>query len=288
MSTSDLLADFQGRFVADGVNDGEPLAGRIVMNREQLVLAGADERVHVPLEKIFDVAVGHVPSEVTKFFDDSLTIAWTRGEQRHVAVVEAGRDAVDGFSRVLYKALLNGTESAVVHPARQGGRVLDTPTTTATIRLEPGGVGFRGENAFTVDLSAVTGFEREKRTIADRSRPVLVVVHDEDGTDVESIVHVPNGRKLNVLGRYLRQELRKIVGELEDVAVNEEELQLLVGIHAAGGLADPGALLEDPGRADAVLARLREKELVVDGQDATSLTATGRVVVNQRLEDVNN
>ena len=285
---SDLLADFTARFVVDGVNAGQPVNGRIVMNREQLVLASDESRVSVPLGEVFDVTVGHVPSDVTKFFDDSVTVAWRTGDGQRVAVVEAGRDAVDQFATVLFKAELNGTKAAVVHPTRLGGRVLDTPATPARVALRPGGVVFRGKREFDVDLSRVTKFEREKRTIAGRKRPALVISHDEDGTDAESVVHVPSDRRFNILGRYLRQKYREAVAEVEDVSISEEGVQILVGLHAAGGLADPGSLLSDPGKADAVLKRLREKGLVADGAGATTLTDTGRIVVNRRLEEVNN
>jgi len=285
---STLLADFRARFVADDVNDGEPVPGRIVMNRNQLVLAGGGERINVPLDAVFDLAVGHVPAGVSEFFDDSVTVAWMDDDRRHVAIVEAGREAVDRFASVLFKAHLNGTTVAVVHPARLGGRVIDTPVTAATVVLEPEGVAFRGERPFTVIVSTVTAFAWEERTIAGRKRPTLVVTHHEDDTDVESLVHVPDSRKFNVLGRYLRREHRQVVADLEDVTVSEEGLQILVGLHAASGLADPGNLLDDPGQADAVLARLREKGLLVDGEGATEITSRGRVLVNRRLEEVNN
>jgi Mn-dependent DtxR family transcriptional regulator len=43
----------------------------------------------------------------------------------------------------------------------------------------------------------------------------------------------------------------------------------------------------EPSQTTMVLNGLREKELVVDGDQGTELTPKGRVVVNSRLEEVN-
>jgi len=285
-----IIADFVGHFFVTDMEREDPIRGRIVMSPKRLVLVGDDHKVTVPTESMFDVAVGHVPPEMHEFFSDSITIAYRTDEGRRMVIVEAESDTVDKFATVLFKAHLNGRTVTVEHPARRGGRVVDSPSRKAKLSVDAGELAFAGpEVEFTVDLATVTDFEKETRALGGERRPALSIRHIPQTTALVSVVALPSERVLNLLGRYVRLEYSDIVESLQDVSLSDEEVEVLVAIYSAGEGVDPlEVVAADASRTTMVLNGLREKELVVDSDGGTALTPKGRVVVNSRLEEINN
>jgi helix-turn-helix protein len=284
-----VIADFVGRFFLTGMDREEPVRGRIVLSPKRLVLVGDDRKVTVPTDAMFDIAVGHVPPEMRSFFSDSLTVAYRTDGGRRMVVVEAESDTVDKFATVLFKTHLNGRTVTVEHPAERGGRVVDSAIRTANLAVADGALAFDGPDVgFAIDLATVTDFEKERRSLGGEARPALSVRHVPRTTALLSVVALPSERVLNLLGRYFRLEYSDIVESLQDVSLSDEEVQVLVAIYSAGEGVDPlEVVAADASRTTMVLNGLREKGLVVDGDDGTALTPRGRVVVNSRLEEVN-
>jgi helix-turn-helix protein len=226
---------------------------------------------------------------VRSFFSDSVTVAYRTDEGRRMAVVEAESETVDKFTTVLFKAHLNGRTVTVEHPARRGGRVVDSDVRKAKLGVDDGALAFSGPDVdFVIDLATVTDFEKTTRTLGGESRPALSVRHVPRTTALRSVVALPSERVTNLLGRYFRLEYSDIVESLQDVSLSDEEVQVLVAVYSAGEGVDPlEVVAADASRTTMVLNGLREKGLVVDGDDGTALTPKGRVVVNSRLEEVN-
>ncbi|MFC6988587.1 CheF family chemotaxis protein [Haloplanus sp. GCM10025708] len=256
------------------------------MSPHRLVLAGSDDRRTIPMSAVVDVAVGHVPPAMREFFNDSVSVAYERDGERRFAVVEAGSDAVDKFTTILFKAQLNGVEATVEHPARRGGRVLDAPTRLGTLRVKRGRVVFADlPSPFEVDLGTVTEISKPSRTLRGSARPTLEIRHFPSATSVTTDVALPTQRKTNLLSRYLRLEYSDLLAELEDVSLTDEEIQALVGLYSAGETADPTDLVTAGSGRPTVLDSLREKGLV-EGGERTALTPKGRVAVTDRFDAV--
>ncbi len=284
-----VVADFVARFARNpkrGVNP--PDSGRIVMNDEQLVAASDDQRVTVPLSDVVDVTVGNVPADHRELFDDTVTIGYAAGDGVDTLVVEEDSDTIEKFSDVLFKLLLNGAAAVVEHPAKVGGRVTGAPPQPAKLSVDGREVRFRTpDDGFTVDATTVVDFERAEHDFDGDSRPTLAVRHAADEL-VTSLVAPESSRQLNLLGRYLRIEYDELLSEARDVDLSEAETQVLVGAYTAGGAVDFGSLLDgDAARVTNVLNSLRERDLIEDGDDGVSLTARGRIVVSEYVEQVN-
>jgi len=284
-----VIADFVGKFNASSSERAEPVKARILLSQKRLVMAGDNGKTTVPLSAIFDVAVGQVPPDLGNFFDSTVTIAFRRDGTRHVAVVEADGEKIDKFSTVLFKALLNGTAMTVKHPAQVGGRVTGEEFYAAELFLRPQSVQFkRGEKTFVVTLSTVTDFERTRREIAGTDREVLSVRHMTDGQAVTTLAATDSTRRMELLGRYLRLEYSDIVGDIRDTSLSETETELLVAIYSTGpGVSLANVVDTDASQVQMLLTDLREKELIADGEQGPELTAKGRIVVSDTLEDVN-
>ena len=284
-----VVADFVGRIHTPDIGTDEPVSGRVLLSQRRLVLATNDNRTTIPLAKVFDVAVGTVPGDLTSFFSDTVTIAYDDGGSRRTAVVEGESDHMERFTTVLFKALLRNVTVTVRHPAKVGGRVTDAPEGTARIQLAPGEIGFVDcPEPFTVDLSTVTDYNRTTRTLGGKSRPALVFRHVPQTQALTSIATVPNERTLNILGRYIKLEYGEVMAEVEELDPTDEQLEILVSIYSAGGEAGISDIVTgEAARTNMVLESLREQELVVDGDEGTALTRKGQMVVSSYMESVN-
>jgi helix-turn-helix protein len=287
-----VIADFVGRFSAEGSGRSGAVQGRVLLSKKRLVLAAnADDKTTIPLDGIFDVNVGQVPPEMEEFFDASVTVAFKRGKGRYVAAIEADEEKIEKFSTVLFKAILNGTDTMLKHPARVGGRVMNNGFQPAKLVLKPGVVRFNtSDRPVQIPLTSVTGFGKSKREIGDSTRPVLEVRHMNDGQSTLSLAGIESPRKMSLLGRYLRLEYSEMRAELEDVTLSDDEKELLVALYSGagkGGTSLAGALNKDAGRIAMLLNQLEEDDLIVNAEDGTKLTPKGRVVVSNSIEDVN-
>ncbi|WP_135365543.1 CheF family chemotaxis protein [Halosimplex halophilum] len=284
-----VIADFVATFNSEASARAEPVKGRILLSEKRLVLAADEGKVTIPLSSVFDVAVGQVPDDLGDFFNSTVTVAFERGGDRMVAAVEADDDKIEKFTTVLFKAVLNGTDVTVKHPARVGGRVTDESFVPAKLYLKPGTVRFRrADDAVEIDLSTVSDFERTSREIGGTDRSVLAVRHLSGGQSSLSLAALESPRKMSILGRYLRLEYSDLMADLEDVSLSEEQVELLVAVYSTGpGVSLANVLDMESSQLTMVLNDLRADDLVVDGEDGPKLTPKGRVVVSNHLEDVN-
>ncbi|QSG06792.1 CheF family chemotaxis protein [Halapricum desulfuricans] len=286
-----IIADFVASFNSQKSARSEPVRGRVLLSRKRLVLAAEEGKTQIPLTSIVDVAVGQVPDELGDFFNSTVTVAFERNDRQFVAAIEADDETIEKFNSVLYKALLNGTEATVKHPARIGGRVTGAEFTPAKLFVNPRRIRFkRQDGTFTIRLTTVTGFERLSREIAGATRPVLSTTHNRNGQAIVTLAALPSSRKMNVLGRYLRREYREVMEEIRDVDISDAETELLVTVYSTGdmdGIPLAGVLDLEASEVELLRGRLEEKGLVTDSEDGLQLTPAGRVVVNNHLEDVN-
>jgi len=287
-----VIADFVARFNAESTARGKPVKGRVLLSQKRLVLAANDEeRATIPLSSVFDIAVGQVPEDLGGFFDSTVTVAFERSGTRYVAAVEADDEKIEKFATVLFKAILNGTDVTVKHPARVGGRTTDAEFVPAKLYLRPRSVRFeRAEGGLEIGLSTVTEFGRSDREVAGSKRPVLEVRHMGGGESTMTLVATDSTRKMSILGRYLRLEYSEVLAELEDIEVTTDEKELLVALYSGAGtqgISLTDILDRDPSKVTMLLNGLADDDLVVDSEEGTRLTPKGQVVVSNHLGDVN-
>jgi helix-turn-helix protein len=286
-----VIADFVGKFNSEVTSQTEPVRGRILLSQKRLVLAASarDDKLTVPLSNVFDIAVGHVPPDLGDFFNSTVTVAFERNDRRHVAAIEADDEKIEKFSTVLFKAILNGTDMTIKHPARVGGRLTDSEFEGAKLFLKPRAVRFKRKgDPFTIRLATVTDFERVTREIAGSERPALAVRHQSGGQAVTSLAATASPRKMNILGRYLRLEYSDIMEEIGDISLNDDEKRILVAIYSTSqGMPLADILNKDASEVTMMLTDLGEDGLVEDSPEGPTLTPKGKVVASTFLEDVN-
>jgi len=280
------IADFVSSFIPDTATHAEPVRGRVVMSKRRIVLATDDAKTTIPLQGVFDVQHETAPGDLARFFEDTVTIAYERDGQRHVAVVEGGGDTVDRFVTLVFKGLLHGTSVYVKHPARRGGRVTDQSFQAGNLALTPGKLVIKGADV-NIDLSTVSDFERVDRDVNGTSRQLLSVRHMGDAGPITTELVLDSGRKMNLLGRYIRLQYTHLKQELADISLTDEEIEALVATYSSGPDTSLATVLGvDASRVTMLLNDLIEKELVSD-DDGITLTSLGRAAVSEHIEDVN-
>ncbi|WP_081927549.1 CheF family chemotaxis protein [Halobellus rufus] len=295
-SGESIVVDFVANFVAGGDATFDPVKGRVLMSGRRLVLATSRTKTTIPITSIFDIAVGQVPQEVEEFFDYTVMVGYVEDDYRRTTVIGGERETIEKFSLLLFRATLNGSTALVTHPAKVGGRVMDTSAQKTGLQLDYESVTFPGSDIdadsdapFSIDLASVIFFEVIERSDEDGdSRLVLSVQHVENGQTVTSEISMTSRRKMNILGRYLRLIYHWIKSDVRDVDVEEPELEVLVGLYSTPEDIDLASLL-DIGAAelDARLASLYEDDLITAEEPPIDLTPQGRFIVNEEFEDVN-
>ncbi|MFC3476250.1 CheF family chemotaxis protein [Halobacterium litoreum] len=281
------IADFVTSFIPNTATHVEPVRGRVVMSKRRIVLATDDAKTTIPLGGVFDVQHDTAPGDLAEFFDDTVTVAYERDGEKRVAVIEGAGSTVDKFVTLVFKGLLNGTTVYAKDPARRGGRVTDQSFESGSLFLVPGAVELRGDVGGRIDLSTVTHFERVERDVNGSTRPLLSVRHMGDAGAVTTELVLDSGRKMNLLGRYIRLKYTHLKQNLKDVDLTEEEIEALVAIYSSGPNASLAAVLGvDASRVTMFLNDLIDKDLVKD-EDGLHLTSMGRAAVSEHIEDVN-
>lgn len=286
------IADFVARFDSDMLKSSKPVKGRVLLSQKRLVLAVRNgNKLTIPLSSIFDVAMGQVPDELSGFFESTVTIAFEKKGRQFVAAVEDESEKIQKFSTVLFKAILNGTNMTIKHPARVGGRVTDEEFRPAKLYLQPKQVEFNSPGGkIAIRLSAVTEFDHTKRQIGGTKRPVLDVHHMPKGEALLTQVTTDSSRKMSILGRYIRIEYSELMADLKDTELSGDEKELIVAIYSGAGgegMSLAQVLDKDPSEVTMLLNDLDSQNLVVDSADGTKLTPKGQVLVNRHLEDIN-
>ena len=294
-SEESIVVDFIANFVAGGSTAFDPVKGRVLMSGRRLVLATSDTKTTVPIASIFDIAVGQVPPEVEEFFDYTVMVGYVENDHRKTTVIGGDRETIEKFTLLLFRAVLNGSVALITHPAKIGGRVMDTPERRSGLHLDYESVWFKGgdiantgDGPVSIDLASVVFFEVIERSDADGSHLVLSVQHVDDGQTVTSEITMASRRKMNILGRYLRLIYHWIKSDVRDIDVEEHELEVLVGLYSTSEGIDLASLLDvDKAELDVRLESLHNDGLITDAERPVDLTPQGRFIVNEEFEDIN-
>jgi helix-turn-helix protein len=297
-SGESIVVDFVANFVAGGSGTFEPLKGRVLMSERRLILATSNSKTVVPLRSVFDVAVGQVPPEVEQFFDHTVMVGYVVDGQQRTTVVGGDRETVEKFSLILYRATLHGSTVHLKHPAKVGGRLSDEPLREVGLHLETDRVAFPGTEdlapdggVFGIDLGSIVFFEVLERTVEGEPRLVLSVQHNTHERTVTTEISMDSRRKMNILGRYLRQMYHYLVSDVKKIDVSDEALEVLVGLYSmldVDGEIDLGSLLDiEQSVLDERIEHLHDVGLIERTEPPYELTPQAQFLINERFEDVN-
>ncbi|MDY6819300.1 MAG: CheF family chemotaxis protein [Halobacteriales archaeon] len=288
---SSVLADFTARFTVEAEEADGPTQGRVLLGNEQLVLVvNEDTQVTIPLSAVVDVNVGSVPQVFDPLPGMPVTVAYKQHGSHRVALIATDEDTIEKFIPVLFRAVLSGTHVSIKHPAKLGGRVLDTAFRGGVLSIASNAVRTETEEGpVTIVLERVVDFSRDTRAIEGEQRSVLVVDHMNNGEAMTTVMALSSSRKLSILGRFLRREYQTRMASLSDISLSDVETEVLATIYSTGDhdISLANVLDIEPTQVKQILHTLHEKGLIESQDDRPVLTPNGQIVVNQYLERVN-
>jgi len=300
--TQPLVARVGTRFLTPGVGDGSAVEGQVVLGQNELLLVSPatdgrldDEEVEfdlLALDRVVDVVPdAETASDVP--FDSALGVVVRRGGEREATVVELDEHRKWDLWMALFRNALHVSRLSVTDPARVGGRVTDESATPAILYLDRDRVRFTpvgsDSTLLSIELDDVLHVERTRQSVDGDRQPALAIQQFVAGEAVTSLVGSKSTRTLALFERFVRRDYQERLERARDLSIPHREKEVLVALYSMGDGVDLSeAFTRDDATLREDLASLAENDLVTGTDIAgTGLTATGRLVVGDRLEAVN-
>ncbi|MFC7041954.1 CheF family chemotaxis protein [Halonotius sp. GCM10025705] len=287
--SEEVVADFTGKLLTEDIEQLKPVKGRVLLNREQLVLVTGEGKETIFLSKIVSTNPGSVADSVSQFLEEAIAIAYERNGTRRQAIIGGSPETIAKFRTLLFKLLIGKQTVIAKHPAKRGGRVTDAPARKMLLDLSESAIELTlDDKTARINVEAVIGFEHEQRELMDRARPTLILDHAAGSTTLTTYISLLSKRKLTFLSQFVRLNYSKVVDDVRQTEVSDTETQALISLYSAGGNASlDGIVTDDDTDAQTVAEHLLEKELVTEEEGVLYLTSRGEIVVTEQLESVN-
>lgn len=291
MTKSNVVADFCGKVITEDTNQIKPIKSRVLLNREQLVLATGERKEVILLSNITNTKPEVGIEHFSQFFEEAIAITYRQNETQKRAVIGGSADAIVKFRTRLYKLLICEPTVLAKHPAKRGGRITNVSAIEMTLKIDQEAISLIKDNqAVKIHINTVVGVERDKRQLRSKQRPTLVINHAINGTTHATYISSQREQKLTFLSHFITQNYSLVVADLNDIELSETEIQLLVLLHTLDMKAKRDRLMimvDDIDNPDAVVEQLRQKQLVSNHQDELQLTYRGAIVVTEQVQSVN-
>ena len=275
---------------------GRPTEARVFLGPEELLVVRADdsmapEYTRIELSAVVDLSPDYIPDELDDSIESAVTVAYERDGDQRLAVVELRGNRRVGFANAVFKGILTGCDAVLTHPAQRGGRVLNTEPVEARLSVDDRSVSITPDDGerLGITLSEIIHFELEKLDFEDRRYRGLSVRHlGDEGMATKSTIALEDDRKHKLFQRFVRRGYRERKAKIEEITLRDAHKEVLVALYSAGNQFDISMIVDKSAdELQHLLGSLSEMGLVRTGGGGASLTGLGRIVVNEKLDDVN-
>lgn len=290
--TSPIQISVSTRFAGQGIENGRPAGGSIVLGQRELVLVsrdqtGVSDTLRIPFESIVDASPGYVPGPLEGVFEETVGIAYHDDrDERKIVVCELPRDIGWEFQQTLFTSLLNNVETVAANLSEgiedtEGiepeTRILST--TERTLKLE-------NPNTETlpvrIRLSTIVGIEEKPMETEVGYEMGLTIHHLRVNANVVTMEMRPTDEvEKQLLQRYLTEHHERQLEKARNASLSNEQREVLDALHDAGDGRDLVAIVDmNTARVSKVVASLKELGLVRDSRTGVALTGTGYLVTS--------
>ncbi|TQQ79104.1 CheF family chemotaxis protein [Halonotius roseus] len=186
---------------------------------------------------------------------------------------------------------LTDTPVGVVHPAKRGGRVLETPPAAGRLTISRRTIRVTNVSrligTLQIRFTDIIGVGRSRRTINGTTVETLAVRHlDPPATVYTTEFSVWDDREHELFTQFLRRYYRKQRRKIADVELSAAQLELLVTLYSAVGDIDIESILrKSAADITELFGPLREAGLISGGGIGSMLTGRGYMLVTERIDD---
>lgn len=290
--TAPVRYSISTRFAGQGIENGRPTGGSVVLGQRELVFLSRDETgvadaLRVPFSSIVDVVPGYVPSPLEGVFDETFGIAYhdNHGE-RKVLVCELPAQFSWEAQQTLFSSLLEGSEIIFANLSEgvTGADDIEPETRILTASSRTLKLEYPDSDRLParIRLSTIVGIEETPMESEVGYEMGLTIHYLRVNANVVTVELRPtDDTEKKLLKRYLLEHHERQKQKARNASLSEDQLEVLDALHDAGQGRDLVAILDmNPSRVSSVVASLEEIGLVRDSRTGVALTGTGYLVTS--------
>lgn len=280
------------RFAGQGIENGRPTGGSVVLGQRELVFLSRDETgiaetLRVPFSEIVDIAPGYVPGPLESVFEETVGIARRDDHgDRRIVVCELPDEIIWEFQQSLFASILDEVETVFASFAESSTdpdeiepetRILST--TSRTLKLsDPDS----DRLPTRIRLATIVGIEEkpmETEVGYDRGLTIHYLKINANIATVE--LRPADDLEKKLLKRYLMEYHDRQKKKAQNASLSDEQLEVLDALHDAEDGRNLVAILDmNPSRVSNVVTSLKELGLARDSRTGVALTGTGYLVTS--------
>lgn len=290
--TAPVQYSISTRFAGQGIENGRPTGGSVVLGQRELVFLSRDETgvadvLRVDFDSIIDIVPGYVPGPLKGVFGETVGIA-RRDENgdRKVVVCELPEQFAWEAQQTIFASLLSGVEvvfadlsSGITDPEEIEPERKRLTANTRTLKIEEPDSGALPTR---IRLSTIVEIEEKPMTTEVGYEMGLRLHHLQVNANVATVeVRPVEDKEMRFLKRYLLEHHERQKRKARNASLSDDQLEVLDALLDAGPGRDLVAILDmNPSRVSNVVESLREVGLVRDSRTGIALTGTGYLVTS--------
>lgn len=290
--TSPVQVSVSTRFAAQGVENGRPAGGSVVLGQREVVLVSRDQTgvadtLRIPFDAIVDIAPGYVPGPLEGVFDDTVGVAYNNSrEKRQIAVCELPREIGWDVQQTLFASLLDDIEVVTAYLSEGIDDITEIDPETKMLSTTPRTLKLDDPDSdalpVRIRLSTIVGIEQKPMETEVGYEMGLTIHHLRVNANVVTMEVRPTDEvEKQLLGRYLTEYHDRQVEKARNASLSNEQREVLDALHDAGDGRDLVAIVDmNTARVANVVASLKDLGLVRDSRTGVALTGTGYLVTS--------
>lgn len=290
--TSPVQVSISTRFAGQGIENGRPTGGSVVLGRRELVLVSRDQTgvadtLRIPFESIVDVAPGYVPGPLEGVFDETVGIAYRNDrDERKIVVCELLRDIGWDFQQTLFTSLLDDIETVTANLSEGIDDISEIEPETRKLSTTERTLKLENPDSETlpvrIRLSTIVGIEEKPMETEVGYDMGLTIHYLRVNANVVTMEMRPTSEvEKQLLHRYLGEHHERQLRKARNASLSNEQREVLDALHDAGDGRDLVAIVDmNTSRVSKVVQSLKDLGLVRDSRTGVALTGTGYLVTS--------
>jgi helix-turn-helix protein len=290
--TSPVQVSVSTRFAAQGIENGRPAGGSVVLGQREVVLVSRDQTgvadtLRIPFDSIVDIAPGYVPGPLEGVFEETVGVAYHDAQdERKIAVCELPRDIGWDVQQTLFASLLDDVETVTANLSEGIDDINDIDPETKVLSTTPRTLKLEDLDSdalpVRIRLSTIVGIEQKPMETEVGYEMGLTIHHLRVNANVVTMEVRPTDEvEKQLLGRYLTKYHDRQLEKARNASLSNEQREVLDALHDAGDGRDLVAIVDmNTARVANVVASLKDLGLVRDSRTGVALTGTGYLVTS--------
>lgn len=290
--TSPVQVSVSTRFAAQGIENGRPAGGSVVLGQREVVLVSRDQTgvadtLRIPFDSIVDIAPGYVPGPLEGVFEETVGVAYHDAQdERKIAVCELPRDIGWDVQQTLFASLLDDVETVTANLSEGIDDINDIDPETKVLSTTPRTLKLEDPDSdalpVRIRLSTIVGIEQKPMETEVGYEMGLTIHHLRVNANVVTMEVRPTDEvEKQLLGRYLTKYHDRQLEKARNASLSNEQREVLDALHDAGDGRDLVAIVDmNTARVANVVASLKDLGLVRDSRTGVALTGTGYLVTS--------